>query len=471
MKSKITLLFPLIIAALALLPTACIEDDVTTSPSAQPVFSTDTLQMGEMFTGEQTPTYSFKVFNPNDKILRISHIGLRQNDGMFRLNVDGQSGREFSDVEIRPHDSIYVMVTVVLPENGSWSPVDVENAVVFQTNGVTSEVILAVEGQDVERIRGRVIESDETWLGDHPRQVFDSLVVAEGATLTLEAGTQLYFHDGSYLRVRGTLITRGTYEAPVIMTGDRRGNVVTDIPFDLMSRQWEGVVFSPSSRANRMEFTEIKNTWIGVVVDSVAYSEAEPSLSMTCCRLRNSAQNVLQSRHSSIEAMSCEFAEAGAGSVYIEGGVMDFNYCTISNYYLFSAITGPCLQLRHTGPSDDDASGQAYLRGQLNNSIIYGMTADMSPTNLDDTDVYVRRCLLRSSGTDDLHFIGILWGEDPMWYTDRTAYIFDYQLKPDSPCLGQADTALPAPPPTDFYGVARPSRPAIGAYQEKAGES
>ena len=34
------------------------------------------------------------------------------------MNVDGLSGREFHNVEIRAKDSIYVFVEATLPENG-----------------------------------------------------------------------------------------------------------------------------------------------------------------------------------------------------------------------------------------------------------------------------------------------------------------------------------------------------------------
>ena len=43
--------------------TACIEDDVSTNVAHQPQFSTDTLDMGLVFTQAGTPTHSFTVYN------------------------------------------------------------------------------------------------------------------------------------------------------------------------------------------------------------------------------------------------------------------------------------------------------------------------------------------------------------------------------------------------------------------------
>jgi len=83
-----------------LVVTGCIEDGFTTSPSDQPVYSTDTLRIGTVFTAEGTPTSRFKVFNRHDKGLSISKISFRDPamEEIFRLNVDGVSGKRFYTV-------------------------------------------------------------------------------------------------------------------------------------------------------------------------------------------------------------------------------------------------------------------------------------------------------------------------------------------------------------------------------------
>ena len=77
---------------------------------------------------------------------------------------------------------------------------------------------------------------------------------------------------------------------------------------------------------------------------------------------------------------------------------------------------------------------------------------------------------MRSAGTDDDHFLNILWDTDPLFLTDRQAYLFDYRLSPDSPALMTSDpTATPSGaqplPATDFYGAPRTSPAAIGAME------
>lgn len=106
--------------------TSCIEDAVSTSAADQPAFSTDTVRMGSLLTLGPSPTSRFIVYNRHDKIMNISDIAFRDDEtGQFRINVDGMSGRRFSNVEIRPNDSIFVFVEATLAENGQDLPVNV----------------------------------------------------------------------------------------------------------------------------------------------------------------------------------------------------------------------------------------------------------------------------------------------------------------------------------------------------------
>lgn len=449
--------------------TSCIEDGVTTSPSAQPEFSVDTLDMGMVFTQQGTPTYSFTVRNRHDKILNISEIALRDGGkGVFRLNVDGMSGKSFSNVEIRPNDSIYVFVEATVPEVGAPLASEILDCLDFVTNGVTRSVYLRAEGQDVRRMRGVVIDTDTRLDADYPYQIFDSLVVSEGATLTLDPGVALHFHDKSILKVKGRLVSDGTPERPVNMTGDRTDNVVGSIPFDLMASQWYGVVFEPTAGGSRLTSTVIRNTVAGVTVDSVAAPDSRtPGVKFVNCRLRNSAGRALNAFHSDVEAVGCEIADASQGVAYLHGGNVRFNFCTFANYYLFTALGGPAIALDHIAYDNDDGSGLPYMQADFTNCIIYGNGADLSHGDLTGTDVYFRNCLFKSSGSDDDNFISCLWDTDPLYFTVREDYIFDYRLREGSPAAEAADPTLTLDGwATDFYGI--PRRLSLGAYQATA---
>ena len=474
---KHSLLFIFLMAILS----SCIEDGVATSPSDQPVFSTDTLRLGENFTLTPSATARFKAYNRGSKILSISSVTLRESTpGTFRINVDGMAGSSFSNVEIRPGDSIYIFVEATVPPTGSGTLSTVNGYLDFLTNGVSSTVVLNASAQDAERHTAyRVQAPGEQWSAAMPHIIFDSLIVDPGATLTLPVGSALYFHDKAYMKVYGSLIAEGTAAEPVTLTGDRRGNVVGNIPFDLMPSQWEGLTFAPSSQGSRLSHTTVSNTVSGV--------SALPG-SEVCffnSRLRNSAGSSLKATHASVTLVGCEVAEAAETVLDVTGGTLRADFCTFANYYLFRYPSAPIVSISHTGASgetvadDIDTSGPP-ARALITRSIIYGLSAvDFSPSSLDGSDIRLHACVLKSNGSDDANFTSCIWGADPQWGVVREDYVFDYRLSPASPLHGVAPLSLPSSLPADLLalpagidplggdimGVPRTPSPTPGAYQ------
>lgn len=450
--------------------TSCIEDGISSSAGDQPEFSVDTLDLGTVFTSQPTPTYSFKVYNRHSKVINISQIGLRDGSKGFRLNVDGTAGRTFSNIEIRPNDSIYVFVEVTVPPTGGDKAMRVADHVDFVTQGVSRSVVVAATGMDVEVLRDVELTADTHWSAGGPRQVFGSLVVAEGVTLTLDPGVELFFHDKATLEVHGRLVSRGSVERPVVMTGDRTDNVVGDIPFDLMAGQWGGVTFHPTSGGSVIDHTVIKNMSQGVFADSVKAPSADvPGLYIRNSRIRNSSGYALCSWFSDITAIGTEFSDAGLTPLLLIGGNNVMNHVTVSNYYLFAAIAYPLVNLSHFNPKSEaeGCAGVPYMKADFANCIFYGLGQDINTGNLDDTEVYIRHTVFKSEGTDDEHFISSVWNTDPMFLTVRDEYLFDYRLSDESPVKASGNGALTLPDAaTDFYGTGRPSaNPTPGAFQ------
>ncbi len=430
--------------------TGCIEDGVETSTASQPVFSNDSVNIGKVFTAQPTATSRLMVYNRHGKILNISRISLRSGASTFRLNVDGSSGRDFRDIEIRPNDSIYILVDALLPENNSPELTSVTDHIDFETNGVTASVVVTAKGQDVTRKHAELITADSRWSATYPYQIFDSLVVAEGVTLTLPAGTTMHFHDKAYLHVKGKLVTEGTPSQPVTLTGDRMGNVVGDIPFDLFASQWDGVRFASESHGNMLSHTIVNNTVNGIAVNAGAEAE------FLNCKLRNAAGYALRSTEASIKLIGCEVADAGAGAMAADGGEIIANHCTFANYYLFAMPAGATAII-------GENAGVSYA--QFDNCIFYGLGKDVEIAENSAGNILFRRCLFKSQGADDTHFINCLWGSDPMFATVREDYIFDYRLLPGSPAIGAAAPELTLPEAAiDMYGIPRSSTQAIGAY-------
>lgn len=464
MKPYLTI-FPILILAAALC--SCIEDGISTDPSDQPVYSTDTLNLGIIFTEEGSPTHSFKVYNRHDKIINLSAVTMRSGQ-YFRMNVDGFSGHEFANIEIRPNDSTFIFVEATLPSNGGEAlPVEINDHIDITVNGRTSTVVIRADGQDVECLRAHEVTTDTRLDAPTPYQVFDSLVVRQGATLTLPAGTRLYFHDGAEMRVYGTLLSEGTPEQPVVMRGDRHGSVVGSIDFNIMPGQWDGIYFYSGSRDNRIAYTSVINTSYGVVADSLGTAAdcgGTAPLTLTASRLHNSSGSVLTAVHSDVIADACELSDAPWGVVQLHGGTHRLNRCTLANTYIFAATRGAILSLGHINEATDDKSGLPYTSALITNSIIHGTGQTIAPLKIDGSAITLNRCLLKSAGSDDDNYLQCLWDTDPLFTVDRDSYNFDYRLLTDSPAAEAADPTLdtPSTPATDYYGI--PLGAALGAF-------
>lgn len=445
---------------------SCIDDAMTTSSSDVLSFSRDTVDFDTVFTDLGTPTARLIVFNRASKGLEISSIKFKDPDTRFRFNVDGVSGVEFHDVEIRGRDSIYVFIECFIPETQGASPGLVADDLEFVTNGVTQTVRVEAYGQNVTRLRNVRLTADTRLTADRPYVVFDSLTVGKGVTLTVDPGAQLLFHDGASLVVEGRLEAVGRPGKMIDMRGDRLDNVLPDVKYDILPGQWKGVRIAAGSHGNRIEYVDMRSTLAGLTVDSCADLQ-QTRLTLLNSWLHNSSGNVLTSCYSKVNAYGCCFSEAGGSVVSLAGGDHEFLQCTIANNHLYS-ISGPLLELLHVLPEDIDENSAPLMRARFSNSIIYGLRADLNTGDLTGSDVVFRYVSLGSKGEDDDNFINCLWETDPLFRTVRQDYLFDYRLQEDSPVRSAGDPALVTPEVMyDMDGVDRLGHgaPSLGAFQ------
>ncbi len=321
MTMKLIRLLPLMIVCMLglTLPTACINDDITTSPTAMLRFSRDTLSFDTVFTDVGTPTARLLVYNPNSKGVNISQIKMRDNNSRFSINVDGMSGTEFHDIEIRGKDSIYVFVECFIDPAQNSEPMFVEDKLEFVTNGNVQEVQCQAWGQNVTRMRGVTLEQDMRLTAEQPYVIFDSLVVAPGTTLTIDPGARVLFHDKAELIVQGKLEAVGKQDNMVHLRGDRSDKVLPNLTYAEMSAQWGGIRIAPESFENRMEFVDMRSTDHGLIIDSCGVTDRSKLLIVNSW-LHNSAGHVLQSEYAQVNAYGTVFSDAALGVVSLNSG-------------------------------------------------------------------------------------------------------------------------------------------------------
>lgn len=457
MTSKRLNIFLTAVSLLGLIGGGCISDAVSNDPADQPVFSTDLVDFSTVFTGEPTAAARLTVYNPGKRAISISSIRFRNPDGPFRLNVDGMLGKEFSDVEIRGGDSIKVFIDCNIPASESSEAWIERGTLEFLTSGQLREVTVEAKAQNVWRLYEEEITEDMSLRSDRPYVVYDSLVVAKGATLNIDPGVQLNFHSGARFVVRGTLVAKGTVERPIIMSGDRHDMMLPDLSYDGLASQWKGLIFAETSEGNRLEYVDLRSTESGIRILPRDPSD-QPALVVVNSWIHNSGERLLDAGDgANVECYGSCLSDAAEAVAALGAGNHKFVQCTLANYYLFSAIGESIIYL---GVPGDTAAA-------FENCIVYGMASPLNVSELDASGVYFKNTLIGADGTDDVHFSGCIWNKDPLFYTDREKYEFNYRLRPGSPAIGAGNpvfvTEICA---FDMDGLRRmeTGAPTLGAY-------
>tara|TARA_B100001059_G_C17790335_1_gene559744 strand:- start:216 stop:1640 length:1425 start_codon:yes stop_codon:yes gene_type:complete len=283
---------------------SCKKDELNTNTNSQITINRDTLWFDTVFTkvNSNVPKSVNKqilVHNPYDQSIKTSiRLGGGSNSH-FRLNVDGEAGISFSDIELYPNDSIFLFVEVNPdPNNNSpdFNPLIIRDSILFNTNGNESKTMLIGWGQDAHYIFRDSIERDTTWSNNKlPIVVYGYCYIKPGVNLTIEEGMNIHFAPRSWLFVEGKINIKGKVDNPVIMQGDR-----LQPSWEEESGQWGGIWISHPSYDNTIEHALIKNGTVGVYCDSLPGVESERNVTINKTMIRNMSFDGISGKGSTI---------------------------------------------------------------------------------------------------------------------------------------------------------------------------
>ena len=443
-------------------------------------FTIDTLFFDTVFTTIGTVTESFRVKNPHNHFIRIDDIRLAGGAfSVFRINVDGESGLRFSDLEIAPHDSMYVFVEATLDPNGSDDILRIQDSIVFLVNGNLQDIDLVAWGQDVHMIGGVEIDQPTIWPAGKPYLIIDYLYVDSLASLTIDPGVKVHLHKDAMIWVDGSLQVNGTVEEPVWFGGDRLEEFYDHIP-----GQWGLIYLSGSSHSNRISHTEIQNGTIGVLISATPESGLMPDLEISNSIINRMSSSGIYALNAAVSGTNLVVGDCGGSCLaLIHGGDYDFTHCTFANYWPsgFSNRQLPALVLTdYFVTYDEDNKPVLYKDGifenaAFRNTIIYGshsMELLIDSYNNLQLNYLFDHCLTR------IHEDSLRYLEDPLFSNiiNNENPLFDsipvvYELDTLSPAI---DAGLPAHAvevPFDLNGNSRldDDAPDLGAYERTGG--
>lgn len=427
--------------AIVLCVVACSDDEkFGTDSRLRLTFSKDTVSMDTLFSQTPSSTYAFWVYNHNDEGVRLSNVRLaRKNQTGFRVNVDGSyldnaQGSVVSDLEIRRNDSILVFVELTSAESAASDPQLIEDNLVFALeSGVEQKVNLRAWSWNAQKMQDVVVQENMEMESAAPIVIYGGITVEEGARLTIRNST-LYFHDGAGIDVHGELVTDNC-----ILRGDRLDRMFDYLPYDRVSGQWKGIRFHETAMTGRMSHTEIRNAENAIVLDSAALDLTQVRLGMGNCVIHNAKGYGLTAVNSSVYMENCQITNTLGDCVSIVGGSVDIIYCTLGQFYPFSADRGAALRFaNYSGESNIP-----LVKLNCEGSILTGYADDVLMGSVRDTtvlfDYRFTNSLLRTPKVmtaDSVRFEAIHWespkdsiqGKSHFKLIDEENLIYDFHL-------------------------------------------
>ncbi len=313
---------------------ACKKDSFITSPDAQVSLSTEEVKFDTVFTTSGSITQSFKIINENDQKLRLSSVKLMGgNASNFKINADGFTGPEVSNIEVAANDSVYVFVSVSINQSTANLPFIVKDSIQVNYNGTTRQVNLEAWGQNAHFYRDKKIIADEIWNNDLPYVILGSLTVDANKKLTINKGCRIYVHADAPIIVDGTLEINGAKDTVdrVQFRGDR-----LDEPYNDFPGGWPGIYFRNTSKDNVFNYAVIKNAYQALAVIDPSLN-ANPKLTLNESIIDNAYDAGIIAINSSIRARNCLVSNCGKNVILAKGGDYQFIHCTvasISNSYI-----------------------------------------------------------------------------------------------------------------------------------------
>lgn len=467
MKFKSLLFFSFWMLFLAI---SCDKDDISfDEPSQELSFSRDTVFCDTVYHQVRSETYVVKVFNNEDKDVMIPRISLEKGAAsLYKINVDGKTGHDFQNVPLRKKDSLYIFVEIAPQATGPEAIA--EDRVLFTTGAGQQHVTLFSVVQDAEFFiktpsNPNVIASDATWSNNKAKIIYGDLTLDPGVNLNVQAGTKIYFHKNSGMKVSSgaTLNINGTADNQVIIRGDRN-----DSYYDTIPRNWNSIKMEAASVLN-MNHTRLFGGTRGLEM-----TETDATISNSF--IHTFQEYGIYSVRSNINAKNLVMNNCGEACVGIfKGGVYDFVHSTIVNYSeVLSQFTRDGIYATNEFKKENGQPDPGSLHINIRNSIIYSdrdnsLTLNQVPGQL--LNFTIQNSLLKYSGISAAGFdftsssvVQSIKNQDPR-FMNYFAAKMNLRVKADSPAKNKGDITVANTVPTDIVNVSRTTNPTLGAYQ------
>lgn len=458
---------------------------IDTDPAISLKLSSDTISFDTVFTGQGSATALLMVYNTQKKAIKIDNIRLKDgSESAFHLNIDGLTNASSSseNITIEGGDSLFVFVRVNIDPTNSNSPVLITDQVIITYNGKTQNVELEAYGQDVEIIKSTIFRNDTTLLGEKPYLIYDYVAIDTAKTLTLAAGCKFYFHDQAQFVVFGNLYAQGTLDQPITMQSDRRDNLFTEVPYDMVAGRWDGVylvqIANQPDAIYDINYFDVQSGTNGVFCINEEPQNKHPHLSIQNSRIHNYSRYGLVLQNADAEVVNCQISNCAQYCVYLSGGRHKFIHTTIASYFNNTDVRIQSVPREDMAAVyiDDINKTTQQMQTYFYNSIIIGLRHNNFLLATPFETLYKGEfsdCYMKNDTINAPQFRNITYYQSNdtifknIYYKYKEYVDYDFSLDSISPCRNIADTMISRQYPLDRNGKNRfaDGKPDLGCYE------
>ena len=468
---------------------SCKKENLPSDGSATLQFSNDTIIFDTIFSSVGSITKQLMVYNNNDYDI-TTNVRLGSNsEAYFKINVDGESGKNIQNIKISSYDSMFVFLEVIINPNNTNNPYLVSDSIIFTTGNKTQNIDLIaygqdayfhtantygdiIDGEDTSRFLYHQLECNEVWNNDKPHVIYGYVIVDPNCQLTINEGTTVHLHKNSGIIVGnpfssssgGTIRVNGTLGNEVTFRGDR-----LDSWYDSLPGQWDRIWLYPGSVNNQFTYTNFQNGTIAIHADTVGNNI--PTAVINNCGIDNMSAIGILGQGAKLEVNNTIITKCGQYSVVCNiGGDYTFKHCTFANYWNFDYRNSPSILLNNYYEGSD---GNIYIRDLKNayfgNCIIDGnLSTEISfqENSIGNFNYTFDHCLLKIDPNEDTgnsDYINIIKNKNPEFVSKQ---LFDFHLSETSPCNSAGDFNIIQSEPIlslDLEGNPRDNTPDLGA--------
>ena len=443
-----------------LMAVSCNRDDINfESPTQLLRFSADTVFCDTVYNQVRSETYAVKIYNNEDKDVMIPKISLGSgNASLYRINVDGKAGTDFTNVPLRKNDSLYIFVEIAPVANAPQAIA--EDQINVETPAGKQHVTLFSVVQDAEfyiesKTNPNILTNNTNWTNEKAKIIFGNLTLDAGKKLDIQKGTKVYFFKNSALKIgkNAELNVKGELNNEVIFRGDR-----SETKYDTIPKNWQGISFDVGAKLD-MNYARVFGGTRGLQM-------IETNAAIKNSIIHTHQEYGIYAVKSNITASNLVMNNCGEADLGIfKGGTYNITHSTLANYWDFNTAL-PSIGIYATNEYQNNAileNGPLTLN--VKNSIIYGSAENMvelKPISGQTFTTDFSYNLLKYGSKANYAAPNSIKNQDPKFQNYFTQKL-NLRVKADSPAKGKG--VYLSSFPTDIAGVTRTNPPTIGAYQ------